>query len=238
MTNKLSIICTPQPFSRTSLCEGGRKSMSIKGQQEGVLGGIGFFCSLIWWWLHQSIHELKFIELYTEKSQFYYMVIFKRILALGVYFSTILGDFSINSIFFQIRKVATQNEITCSGLHTLSGGSQVDPLLAGSKTYSLPLSKKGTKKTTALLNVSMSVPSQNCKALIKNKSYCQREHTHRHEIPWDSTQTDSILSESTEQNMEIHPTYIAQRTKNNSQLCQPPTVVNMCQLSSISSLLV
>lgn len=111
------------------------------------------------------------------------MVIFKRILALGVYFSTILGDFSINSIFFQIRKVATQNEITCSGLHTLSGGSQVDPLLAGSKTYSLPLSKKGTKKTTALLNVSMSVPSQNCKALIKNKSYCQREHTHRHEIP-------------------------------------------------------
>ena len=32
------------------------------------------------------------------------MVIFKRILAFSVYFSTILGDLSINSIFFKYEK--------------------------------------------------------------------------------------------------------------------------------------
>ena len=50
--------------------------------------------------------------------------------------------------------------------------------------YSLPLSHNGTRKTIALLNLSMPVPSQNCKGLIKTKSYCQREHRHRHEAPY------------------------------------------------------
>lgn len=46
-------------------------NMTTKEIAPGIFGGMKLFCILFWWWLHESIHVLKFIELYTKNNLFH-----------------------------------------------------------------------------------------------------------------------------------------------------------------------
>lgn len=46
-------------------------NMTTKEIAPGIFGGMKLFCILFWWWLHESIHVLKYIELYIKNNPFY-----------------------------------------------------------------------------------------------------------------------------------------------------------------------
>lgn len=150
---------------------------------------------------------------------------------------TILSDLSINSIFSNEKGGSPKLNNTRRIIY-LSGGSRVDPHLATmcSQEYkTCILFRCPTMAPEKLLHYLIWVclfPLRTAKAWSRLKAIVRenthtdmRLHTKQRTKHGNPSHLHSIVS-------WVH-TLLGQRTKNNSQLCQLSTLVNMCQLSSI-----